>query len=111
MPWETCAICGYVRRRDGKNKPCPGPVRVGPRANPVMNANTTKRSLSSERAAAMGRAGAGRPKHFSEEERARRRERMARINEAKRARASAKQQTTCEHCGCRFSGVIHICKD
>jgi hypothetical protein len=24
-----CKQCGIVRRADGKNKPCPGPVRLG----------------------------------------------------------------------------------
>lgn len=32
--WECCQICGVVRREDGKNNPCKGPVRVGPRATP-----------------------------------------------------------------------------
>ncbi len=27
----SCRICGIVKRSDGKNKPCGGPVRVGPR--------------------------------------------------------------------------------
>lgn len=30
--WECCKICGIVRRMDGiANKPCRGPVSVGPR--------------------------------------------------------------------------------
>lgn len=30
--WECCKICGTVRRADGvDNKPCRGPVYVGPR--------------------------------------------------------------------------------
>ena len=28
---ESCMDCGYVRREDDQNKPCRGPVRVGPR--------------------------------------------------------------------------------
>jgi hypothetical protein len=24
-----CKACGIVRRADGRNKPCPGPVRLG----------------------------------------------------------------------------------
>ena len=32
--WESCKHCGKVRRADGNNKPCKGPVRVGPRSNP-----------------------------------------------------------------------------
>lgn len=28
---ECCKVCGKVKRRDGKNKPCTGAVRVGPR--------------------------------------------------------------------------------
>jgi len=27
-----CKVCGIVRRADGQNKPCKGPVSVGPRA-------------------------------------------------------------------------------
>ena len=27
-----CKACGIVRRADGKNKPCPGPVRIGLRS-------------------------------------------------------------------------------
>lgn len=30
-PIETCGVCGIVRRADRKNKPCRGPVSVGPR--------------------------------------------------------------------------------
>lgn len=29
--WDFCAVCGFVRRADDKNKPCRGPSRVGPR--------------------------------------------------------------------------------
>lgn len=25
---ECCKVCGVVRRRDGQNKPCKGPVKV-----------------------------------------------------------------------------------
>lgn len=28
----ACKLCGFVRRRDGKNKPCRGAVRVALRA-------------------------------------------------------------------------------
>lgn len=27
-PWPYCRVCGFVKRRDGKNKPCRGPVKV-----------------------------------------------------------------------------------
>jgi hypothetical protein len=27
-PWESCASCGVVRKRDDDNKPCKGIVRV-----------------------------------------------------------------------------------
>ena len=30
-PWESCACCGVVRRRDDKNRPCRGIVTVEPR--------------------------------------------------------------------------------
>lgn len=26
--WVTCLRCSRMRRADGKNKPCPGPVRI-----------------------------------------------------------------------------------
>lgn len=28
---ECCKVCGIVKRRDGKNRPCRGQVKVGPR--------------------------------------------------------------------------------
>lgn len=31
VSWHSCCICGLVRRRDGKNKPCPGVARVSTR--------------------------------------------------------------------------------
>ena len=31
MKVECCKICGIVKRRDGKNKPCEGKPKVGPR--------------------------------------------------------------------------------
>lgn len=31
LNWECCRVCGIVRRKDGKNSPCRGPVSVGPR--------------------------------------------------------------------------------
>ena len=31
VPWEHCRVCGIIRRRDDKNLPCKGPVRIGPR--------------------------------------------------------------------------------
>lgn len=32
LPWETCAVCGIIRRRDDKNgASCRGYVKVGPR--------------------------------------------------------------------------------
>jgi hypothetical protein len=31
--WEACRICGIVRRRDGKNKPCRGPVYITTRGD------------------------------------------------------------------------------
>lgn len=31
LNWECCRVCGIVRRKDGKNSPCKGPVAVGPR--------------------------------------------------------------------------------
>lgn len=31
LNWECCRLCGIVRRLDGKNSPCKGPVSVGPR--------------------------------------------------------------------------------
>ena len=30
-----CKLCGIVRRADGKNKPCPGPVRGELRSNRI----------------------------------------------------------------------------
>lgn len=30
---EACALCGTVRRRDGLNKPCKGPVPITLRAD------------------------------------------------------------------------------
>lgn len=34
LNWECCRVCGIARRMDGKvNKPCKGPVAVGPRAD------------------------------------------------------------------------------
>jgi 6-pyruvoyltetrahydropterin/6-carboxytetrahydropterin synthase len=30
-PYPVCFTCGVVRRKDGKNPPCKGPVKVGPR--------------------------------------------------------------------------------
>jgi hypothetical protein len=27
-PWETCWVCGVVRRIDDKNSECKGPVKV-----------------------------------------------------------------------------------
>lgn len=29
--WQTCRVCGVVKRADVENKPCSGPVAVGPR--------------------------------------------------------------------------------
>lgn len=29
--WEHCGVCGVVRRHDGLNGPCGGPVRIAPR--------------------------------------------------------------------------------
>lgn len=29
IKYECCRLCGIIRRRDGKNKPCRGPVRLG----------------------------------------------------------------------------------
>lgn len=29
--WQTCRVCGVVKRADAENKPCPGPVAVGAR--------------------------------------------------------------------------------
>lgn len=34
-PLVTCRKCGIVKRADGKEKPCPGPVRVALRENRV----------------------------------------------------------------------------
>lgn len=34
MTFECCRKCGIVRRRDRKNKPCPGPVRLDLRNKP-----------------------------------------------------------------------------
>ena len=31
LNWECCRVCGVVRRKDGKNSRCRGPVSVGPR--------------------------------------------------------------------------------
>lgn len=31
LNWECCRVCGVVRRKDGNNSPCKGPVAVGPR--------------------------------------------------------------------------------
>lgn len=28
---ECCRKCGIIKRADGQNKSCPGPVKVGPR--------------------------------------------------------------------------------
>lgn len=32
LNWKCCRVCGIVRRADGKNSPCKGPVAVGPRS-------------------------------------------------------------------------------
>ena len=31
VQWESCWLCGNVRRADGNNKPCVGIVGLGPR--------------------------------------------------------------------------------
>lgn len=31
--WDMCAKCGFIRRADGKNKPCRGPVPILPRGS------------------------------------------------------------------------------
>lgn len=31
LNWECCRVCGIVRRKNGQNSPCKGPVAVGPR--------------------------------------------------------------------------------
>jgi len=36
-PIQCCRSCGVVKRRDGKNNPCRGPVRVAPRSSPTPN--------------------------------------------------------------------------
>lgn len=28
MKWESCRVCGWIRRADDKNTPCKGPVKV-----------------------------------------------------------------------------------
>jgi len=28
LKWESCKVCGVVRRADRKNKPCRGPVKI-----------------------------------------------------------------------------------
>lgn len=28
VTWESCCLCGAVKRADGKNKPCEGPIGV-----------------------------------------------------------------------------------
>lgn len=33
--WQFCATCGTVRRRDGSNRPCRGPVKIEPRIDPL----------------------------------------------------------------------------
>lgn len=33
-PWESCASCGVVRRRDDRNKPCKGIVHITLRGQP-----------------------------------------------------------------------------
>lgn len=30
MNYECCKLCGVVRRKDNKNKPCRGPVKMRP---------------------------------------------------------------------------------
>lgn len=37
---RVCKHCGIVRRRDGKNKACPGKVRVELRENRIRAAST-----------------------------------------------------------------------
>lgn len=32
-----CKLCGIVKRRDGANKPCPGPVRVELRQSRIIS--------------------------------------------------------------------------
>ena len=39
LNWECCRVCGIVRRKEGKNSPCKGPVSVGPRQQPVIYAS------------------------------------------------------------------------
>lgn len=33
----SCRVCGVVKNEKNTDKPCKGPVRVGPRAKPVVN--------------------------------------------------------------------------
>lgn len=33
--WQSCRLCGIVRRADDNNKPCKGVVRVALRANAI----------------------------------------------------------------------------
>lgn len=35
-PLTCCRLCGIIKRADGKNKPCRGPVKVGLRDQPSM---------------------------------------------------------------------------
>lgn len=32
---ECCKVCGIVRRKDDKNKPCRGPVKITLRTKPA----------------------------------------------------------------------------
>lgn len=33
VPWEHCYVCGIIRRRDDKNSPCKGFVRIVPKTD------------------------------------------------------------------------------
>lgn len=41
-PLVVCKDCGVVRRRDGRNAPCPGKVRVALRENRVAEGDISQ---------------------------------------------------------------------
>lgn len=43
-PLVTCRACGIVKRAVGKNKPCPGKVRVELRDNRILAADEKEKS-------------------------------------------------------------------
>ena len=38
--WITCKKCGIIKKKDGKNKPCRGQVRITTRSEPSIPSNS-----------------------------------------------------------------------